>query len=496
MMMYRNSRILFTTTTLLMLAGIVTARADEWTGLSLSAGGGYGMANNKLGIGTAPELDDVFNFDVVIDGLGGQGGFFTIGAGYDHKVSNTLVVGAFIDYDFADIDTDLSLNIGGDDGLGISANLEIENQLSIGARAGLLLTPQTLFYAKVGYARVETTDLTASIAGERGVLAAIGKLDGYFVGGGVETQLTDGFSIKAEYRYTDLSKERISLLPGSGIDDFIDADLDTSIQSIRASLNYRFGHGRGALGADPVTEPTTITTSWTGGYVGVGTGYGAAVNDVGLAIPADEPFLTASLDGFGHEGGFIALSGGFDYQARPQIVLGAFIDYDLLNLKHKDTLSLGIGEPGDGGFGLVGTLRGEIEDLLMIGGRVGYLTSPDTLVFASFGYANAEFGDVRVGLGANGFNLGSAVLVDEQRYDGYFLGTGLETRLTPEISLKAEYRYVDLGSERVTLLPGTGELGELVNEFVGTTFEPTIQTGRVSINYRFGGGAAHTDTLK
>ena len=66
---------------------------------------------------------------------------------------------------------------------------------------------------------------------------------------------------------------------------------------------------------------------------------------------------------------------------------------------------------------------------------------------------------------------------------GGFIGGGIETRLNDSLSLKAEYRYIDLGSETVKLLPN--DLPE-INEIVSTKFDPNIQTGRLSINYRFG----------
>jgi outer membrane immunogenic protein len=57
----------------------------------------------------------------------------------------------------------------------------------------------------------------------------------------------------------------------------------------------------------------------------------------------------------------------------------------------------------------------------------------------------------------------------------------------------AEYRYLDLGSENVTLLPSSAPE---INEFVSTKFDPTIQVGRVSINYRFRGRDEPSAPLK
>ena len=78
----------------------------------------------------------------------------------------------------------------------------------------------------------------------------------------------------------------------------------------------------------------------------------------------------------------------------------------------------------------------------------------------------------------------------DKRFSGVFIGGGAETRINDAISLKAEYRYLDLGSERMTMPLDNGpEINEL-------KFDPTIQMGRVSINYRFGGRDEPSAPLK
>lgn len=459
------------------------AAADPWSGVSFSVGGGYGMANHEFDFGPGPFLPPD-SFSAEIDGLGGRGGFFSLGAGYDRKISDTIVVGAFIDYDFADIETDLGISIPPFGDLNANANIAVENQLAIGARLGFLASPDTLFFATFGYARADVSDLTASFAfggpPTSVELASVGSLNGVFIGGGIETLLSNGFSVKAEYRYTDLDGERISILPGSGIDDFVSVSLAPSIQTGRIALAYRYDASPQT--ADSTVAPETpIGGSWTGGYIGVGGGYGAAVNELSLQdrSPVPGSVFSASLDGFGHEGGIIALSAGYDVQTHARAVIGGFIDYDFMNLDHEDSLDID-------GF-VSGGLDGEIKDILMIGGRVGYLTSSDTLVFASFGYATSELSPVTVSGSIFGGPPASLTLIDGERLSGFFLGAGMETRLTADLSLKAEYRYVDLGSEEVTLFPGTGGFGDFVNSIVSTEYDPVIQTGRLTLNYRFGG---------
>ncbi len=80
------------------------------------------------------------------------------------------------------------------------------------------------------------------------MLASVDDLSGPFLGGGVEIKLTDAISLKGEYRYTNLDSEDVTLLPGlaPGIDSFVSAELDPTIQTARATLNYRFNWDRPA----------------------------------------------------------------------------------------------------------------------------------------------------------------------------------------------------------------------------------------------------------
>jgi outer membrane immunogenic protein len=133
----------------------------------------------------------------------------------------------------------------------------------------------------------------------------------------------------------------------------------------------------------------------------------------------------------------------------------------------------------------------------MVGGRLGCLMTPDTLLFGSAGYANAGLDDtnLRAGLDFGGQNVisESTVLFGSKRFSGVFVGGGAETRINDSLSLKTEYRYLDLGSENMTLLPS---IAPEINEFVSTKFDPTIQMGRVSINYRFSGRDEPSAPLK
>src|SRR6185437_1997193 len=112
---------------------------------------------------------------------------------------------------------------------------------------------------------------------------------------------------------------------------------------------------------------------------------------------------------------------------------------------------------------------------LTVGARVGYLTTPDTLLFVSAGYANAGLSDTNIDVNSGNASEELAV-IDGKRFSGGFVGGGVEIRINDALSLKAEYRYADFGSENAS---------SDIDSF-STKFDPTVQMGRLSINWRIG----------
>ena len=116
-------------------------------------------------------------------------------AGYD-KSFGKFVVGAEMGLNFGTSDTVSS-------GAGVNrVMLDPKRSFDFTARAGYLVTPSTLVYARGGYTndRVRTTLTSAS-----GTTSASEDRDGWLVGGGVERLITDHVSARLEYRYADLS---------------------------------------------------------------------------------------------------------------------------------------------------------------------------------------------------------------------------------------------------------------------------------------------------
>lgn len=466
------------------------ALASDWTGVYAGVGGGAAMANHELNLSDGPSLP--VDFNIGLDGLGGRGGVFTLTAGADYQLDRNFVVGAFFDYDWMNADTGLSGSIGG---LGAaSTSFDVDHAWSIGGRVGFLPTANTLLFVTAGYTQADLSDMTFNITDGvtsfSGVLASTGTLSGYFIGGGAEVRLTDSLSLKGEYRYSDYGSEDVTLLPAllPIANDFIKTEIETSVQTARLSLNYRFGHNNGEAATEDATaaDSQSAGRSWSGLYVGVGGGMGIAdhVLDVsnGPSLPA--PPFNVTLDGLGGDGGLFTVGAGANYQLSDRIVIGLVADYDRTDI---DT-TIGGAVSGLGSA----RLETKIDDMWSIGGRVGYLANPRTLLFVSAGYTQANLDDLTFSL-SDGVTTFAGTLASVGTLSGYYIGGGAEIMLTDALSLKGEYRYSDFGSEDLTLLP---TLLPIANDFVASEIETSVQTARVSLNYRFNWDRPAAEPLK
>ncbi|ETI63324.1 hypothetical protein C100_13185 [Sphingobium sp. C100] len=124
---------------------------------------------------------------------------FTAGvyAGFDHRLTDRVVLGVEGSLDTTNDDRLHGSTISG------SYTLDPKYSFDLTARAGFLVTPATLVYARAGYtnARVETM-----VADDAGTASETHNQDGWLLGGGMERQLTEKVSARMEYRYSDLSE--------------------------------------------------------------------------------------------------------------------------------------------------------------------------------------------------------------------------------------------------------------------------------------------------
>jgi len=200
---------------------------NTWTGFYIGVGGGYGSDNHDLKL--TEEFGRKSNA-AELDGLGGEGGFGTVEGGYDYQIGSKFVIGVFVSYDFADIETNLTA------GNLATTTIKLTDSWAIGGRAGYLVHPDTLVYVLGGYSQASF---------DAPSLFKNTDADGYVVGAGVETQLGGGFYGKLEYRYADYGPNTVFTYK-EGCQSLRLTD-EVSVQTIRATVGLKLSSGPALL---------------------------------------------------------------------------------------------------------------------------------------------------------------------------------------------------------------------------------------------------------
>ncbi len=213
--------------------------------------------------------------------------------------------------------------------------------------------------------------------------------------------------------------------------------------------------------------PMAAATPWTGFYVNGGVGYGIWAADTTLLTAAGVCIICETQVQGGK--GWLATAGaGYDYQFTPKIVAGLFGDASISSLK---------GTIQDRAVNVAGS-SGDIKQTSSwaVGARIGWLATPKTLSYWNGGYTGARFS------GSNFVDnvAGAPTTISTPAFtaNGWFLGGGVETSLSPGWFWKTEYRYAYYGSKNV----------DEVNPGRTITFKPTVQTVTSQIVYKFNGG--------
>lgn len=220
---------------------------------------------------------------------------------------------------------------------------------------------------------------------------------------------------------------------------------------LAAALAASFGLSGAAMAdgmpsrAPKYIAPEPVATTWTGFYVGVGFGAGALNHDIKANI---DGFELAEVDGLGGEGVFGTVTVGYDHQFG-RFVGGIFFDYDFSNIGS----TIRVAELGSADI--------DLNNMWSIGGRLGYLVTPNTLLYGLVAYTQANF-DFPSGL-------------KNDTFSGVSVGGGLETQLGGNWFLKGEYRFTSLDKETI-FDDGYG---------FRVTDEPDIHTARLVLSYKF-----------
>lgn len=223
----------------------------NWTGCYISGGGGYGLwqQENTTYAAGAPRVALTGQWDA-----GGRGYFGTVGGGCDYQFGGignwNIVVGAFADYDFADIKGDPTEPF-----FNVRGREKLSDQWSVGGRIGALITPNLLSYFSAGYteARFDAVNPTFfNVPGfpNTGLYVPAQTYSGYFLGGGYEYALNflPGLYWKTEYRFSDLDTQtNIVRVAGTGAPFGVEIDSHKYVHTVRSQLVWRFNWGGGSV---------------------------------------------------------------------------------------------------------------------------------------------------------------------------------------------------------------------------------------------------------
>jgi len=239
---------------------------------------------------------------------------------------------------------------------------------------------------------------------------------------------------------------------------------------------------------DTYVEPIAPVYVWTGFYVGGHVGYGWSDTGVDLshstgAIFYNDPFVPdqgslSSDDGF--LGGLqIGANKRFD-----RVVAGVEIDVSWSDISSEGTFTTPAGSQW--------RITSDLETLGTARGRLGYLLTPQLLFYGTAGVAwgRLDVSQATTFVEGSGCSpLGTPACEGgrtkgEFDHVGYTVGGGFEYALDNNWSLKAEYLYIDLGSEDYSLKGTTSPGGSIPYvETFGSDIE--LHTVRAGLNYRF-----------
>jgi outer membrane immunogenic protein len=212
----------------------VAGAVVRWTGVYIGVEGGYAFGNANLDF-----IDSIgtHTHEFTNKGEALTGGVGDITIGYDfHIPASRWVVGVFGDYVFGKADATASFS---HDGIELAnVGLAIDNQWKLGGRIGLIVTPGTMTYTKVGWSQA---DLNVSHSAGVGVDAAYSSptVNGWLLGAGFESHVVAGLFLRGEYNYVNYGKSPIYSYSDVGVSHTVTADIDEHL--VKVGLVYKLG---------------------------------------------------------------------------------------------------------------------------------------------------------------------------------------------------------------------------------------------------------------
>lgn len=376
--------ILFTTTAFTPLAVAQDLEngpnfSSKWTGIHLDFNIGAGATVQEFSAEIDPFFDTKFN------GIGAEGFLAEVGIGTDYQINNRFVVGIGASANWSTIATTLDIAVDGAIGPGFEGALDYDLTANIGydiyARAGFLVSPNTLAYIRGGYS-------WQTFKGELGVDVSIGgfpaldfgtsydlDFSGWTAGVGLETQLTSNVSAKVEYVFKQFEGN-------SYLFDII--EIEPSMHQVKMGLSYRMG-SRSNFDDSQTAQPNFIA-DWTGLHVGIDVGGGVPIQQLNGYFSGIFPGVnaTSEFNGIGGEGFVGSARVGYDHEFGKRWVTGIAASANWSTMATTLDVAIPI-VSGEANYEMVADFGYDVA------ARIGMRTNDNVMVYALGGYSYQNF---------------------------------------------------------------------------------------------------------
>jgi len=240
-----------------------------------------------------------------------------------------------------------------------------------------------------------------------------------------------------------------------------------------------------ARGPAPAPAPVFVAAGWTGFYAGLNVGYGCCGDDqMGVRGPVTFGNGWFNEGQLAPKGIFGGVQLGYNWQ-RGNLVYGLEADFQVSGMKRSATSLASVADVGSGVVDIFG--NNKVQWFGSVRPRVGFLVSPNTLLYGTggLGVMNSKYSVF--GIDAAGIN---GLMASNSTKIGWVLGAGIEHKFNANWSAKLEYQYHNYGRKNLDASFLTA-LGVSTGERGRTNPTPNFHTVRIGLNYHFvtGGGA-------
>jgi outer membrane immunogenic protein len=254
----------------------------------------------------------------------------------------------------------------------------------------------------------------------------------------------------------------------------------------------------------PPPAPAPAAYDWSGFYIGANAGYGW--NDPTVAITPNDNFFAAvgnaapfgplAFNMSGAIGGFQA---GYNWQWKSNWIVGIEADFDFSSVKGSASATSTLA-----GASFVTSASQNHRWFGTLRPRIGYLANSQLMIYATGGLAYGRVTDAvgiysSTGIGLIGFGapprdlncslgINPCLAGNSSRTDvGWTAGGGAEYAWTSHLSLRAEYLFVDLGRDSLTVIATQPPVvpGRTTPTLTASYSAAAFNIVRAGINYKF-----------